>query len=65
MELFYESNQYKFIIEEDVGIGFYLYIYDKRSGKCIKDYLQDTLSFILEQAEHEYNIPRSKWKKKN
>ena len=47
-------------IEEDPGIGFYLYIYDE-SGKCIADHLQDSLKIAQIQAEQEYFIPRHAW----
>lgn len=50
----------KCVIEKDKGIGFYLYVYDMKSGKCIKDHLQDTLNLVKEQAEEEYGIHKSR-----
>ena len=44
-------------IEEEDGIGFYLYIYDPISGKNTHDYLQDSLEISMEQAEEDFSIP--------
>ena len=50
----------RFVIEEDEGIGFYLYVFD--GEKCVKDYLQDTLDFAIEQAEEDFGVCRETWK---
>ncbi len=55
-----EKGKLKAIIEEDVGIGFYLYIYNE-NGHCIADYLQDSLEIAKGQAEEEYFIPQNSW----
>ncbi|MDC7125728.1 MAG: hypothetical protein PQJ46_09170 [Spirochaetales bacterium] len=49
-----------FIIEEDnPAVGFYLYVYENE--KCIKDYLQNTLSIAKECAFEDYNVPMEIW----
>jgi hypothetical protein len=50
----------RFIIEEEEGIGFYLYVFD--GEKCIKDCLQDTLDFAIEQANEDFGVNRASWK---
>lgn len=55
-----EKGVLKAKIEENIGIGVYLYIYDEK-GNCIKDYLQDSLELVKIQAEEEYFIPRNSW----
>ena len=35
-------------IEHDSAVGFYLYVFE--NGKCIRDYLQDTLEVAMECA---------------
>jgi hypothetical protein len=49
-------------IVEDKNAGFYLYIYDD-SGKCIADYLQDSLQFAKEQAAEDYDLDVNSWQK--
>ena len=55
-----EKEKLKATIEEDIGIGFYLYIYDEK-GNCIADHLQDSLDIAKSQAEEEYCIPQNSW----
>ncbi len=56
------DSNIKAIIEEDLAAGFYLYIYDLTTGECIRDHLQDTLTFAKEQAEEDYGLPLDGWK---
>jgi hypothetical protein len=49
-------------IFEDKNAGFYLCIYDS-SGKCIADYLQDSLQFAKEQAAKDYKLDVNSWQK--
>jgi len=50
----------EFLIEEDnQDVGFYLYVYE--NGKCIKDYLQDTLEIVKNIALENYNVPLDIW----
>jgi len=55
-----EKGELKARIEENLGIGFYLYIYDEK-GNCIADHLQDSLELAKNQAEEEYFIPQNSW----
>jgi len=58
------SDLCDFIIEEDLpGIGWYLYVYEKNSMKCIADYVQDTFEILLDFAEKKYNVKHESWKK--
>jgi hypothetical protein len=55
-----QTEEQTFQIEEDIGIGFYLYVYE--SGKCVKDYLQDSFDFAVEQAQEEFGVEAQSWK---
>ena len=52
----------RFVIEEEEGIGFYLYVYE--GEKCTNDYLQDSFEIVVEQAEEEFGITLNAWKLK-
>jgi hypothetical protein len=54
-----KSRRYE--IKHDPLAGFYLYIFE--DGKCICDYLQDTLEIAMESAQEDYGVPRNVWKK--
>jgi hypothetical protein len=49
-----------FFIEHDEQAGFYLYVYE--NGRCIQDYLQDTLELAIEMGRQKFQIPRNVWK---
>ena len=49
----------RFVIEEDEGIGFYLYVYE--GEKCTHDYLQDTFQFAVEIAEEDFGVDPNVW----
>ena len=49
-----------FVLEEEVGIGFYLYIWIE--GYCVEDHLQVTFKLALRQAEEEFGVSRESWK---
>jgi hypothetical protein len=48
-------------IEEDSAVGFYLYVYDNVTGKCVRDHLQDTIQIAKEQAEEDYGMDANTW----
>ena len=59
----YEARQDNIIfrIEEDYPeVGAYLYIIE--NGKCIKDFLQNSIESCQSIAFEEYNIPKTRWK---
>jgi len=53
------SRQYE--IKHDPLVGFYLYVFE--DGKCIRDYLQDTLELAMECAWEDFGVPKEAWKK--
>lgn len=56
-----DSGQRKtFVIEEEDGIGFYLYVFEE--GECTNDYLQDSFDIAVEQAEIDFGVNRQTWK---
>ncbi len=56
-----EHNNRKYIIEQDrPDVGVYLYVYEQ--GKCMYDYLQDTVEQCIVFAEEEFGVPLSAWK---
>jgi hypothetical protein len=48
------------VIEHDPAVGFYLYVFE--SGKCTRDYLQDSHAAAMAQAESEFGISRENWR---
>jgi hypothetical protein len=48
-------------IKHDPLVGFYLYVFE--DGKCIRDYLQDTLELAMECAWEDFGVPKEAWKK--
>ena len=55
-----ENNIRTFAIEEDyTEVGVYLYVYE--NGKCIYDYLQDSIEMCKEFALEEFEIPLENW----
>ncbi len=58
-----KTDKYDAVIEEDLGIGFYLYIYDKGDGKCLFDFLQDTFEIAKYQAKRNFSIDPNSWVK--
>jgi hypothetical protein len=51
---------FRFIIERDEAVGFYLYVYENEY--CVRDYLQDTLELAIEMASEDYQVPKEAWK---
>ena len=49
----------RFIIEEEDGVGFYLYVFT--GGNCTRDYLQDSLDLAIGQAERDFGVLRETW----
>jgi len=55
-----ENNIRNFRIEEDYPeVGAYLYVYE--NGKCIYDYLQDSVKDCIEFALEEFGLPLDSW----
>jgi hypothetical protein len=48
-------------IKNDPSVGFYLYVFE--DGKCIRDYLQDTLELAMKYALEDFGVPKDAWKK--
>ncbi len=48
-------------IKHDPSVGFYLYVFE--NGKCICDYLQDTLELAMECAWEDFGVPKNAWEK--
>lgn len=48
-------------IEHDLVAGFYLYVFE--NGKCIRDYLQDTLEVAMECARDDFGVTKDAWVK--
>lgn len=61
-KLINKSEKITGVIEEDTGVGYYLYIYDNLTNKCIADHLQDTLEDAKKQGEEEYQLKVDSWK---
>lgn len=55
----FTSRHYE--IKYDPLAGFYLYVFE--DGKCIRDYLQDTLESAIECAWEDFGVPKEAWKK--
>ncbi len=49
----------RFVIEEDEGIGFYLYVYE--GEECTHDYHQDTFQFAVELAKEDFGVDPNAW----
>ena len=50
----------EYVIEEDLPeIGVYLYIYD--NGRCIYDYLQNSIEICKKIAYEKYGVPLDSW----
>ena len=50
-----------FRIEEDLPeVGAYLLVYE--DGRCVKDFLQDSIDICKSQALEDYGVPLDKWK---
>ncbi len=56
-----QTDKYDAIIEEDESVGFYLYIYDKNTNKCLFDFLQDTLEIAKAQAQRDFSFDPQNW----
>jgi hypothetical protein len=49
----------KFKIEEEAGVGFYVYVFE--GERCTADYLQDSLALAKEFALHKFGVPQGAW----
>lgn len=49
-----------FEIEHDIGVGFYLYVFE--NNRCISDFLQDSLELAKEYAWEKFEVPKNSWK---
>lgn len=52
-----KSRSYE--IKYDYNAGFYLYVFE--NGKCISDYLQDTLELAMDCAWEDFGVPKEAW----
>ena len=48
-------------IEYDPSVGYYLFVYE--NGKCIRDYLNDSLELAMEYAWEDFGVPTEVWEK--
>jgi hypothetical protein len=55
------SNSMNFEIKHDPLVGYYLYVFE--NGKCVREYLQDTLELAIESAFDDYKVPKDIWRK--
>ncbi len=55
----FDSKSYE--IKYDLRAGFYLYVFEE--GKCVSDYLQDTLELAMECALEDFGVPKEAWEK--
>lgn len=56
-----KNDTYSASIEEDSEVGFYLYIFELKSGKCLFDSLQDTLEIAKNQAQRDFSLNSDAW----
>lgn len=54
------GKEESFLIEEDAAGGFYVYVFDSH-GRCIHDYLQDSLELAKTFAEEEFGVAHEEW----
>lgn len=54
-----KSRHYE--IKYDPNVGFYFYVFE--DGKCIRDYLQDTLELAMECAWEDFGVPIDAWER--
>jgi hypothetical protein len=54
------SGTRRLVIERDERVGWYLYVLE--SGRCVMDYLQDTLEHAKEQANDEFGVAPDSWR---
>lgn len=50
-----------YVIKSDPQVGYYFYVFE--NGKCIKDYLQDTLELTMEFALEDFGVPIDAWER--
>jgi len=51
----------RYEIQKDETVGYYIYKYDLK-GKCMHDYLQDTLDAAMDFTNREFGLDRNGWK---
>ena len=56
-----DVNSRRFELENTPDFGCYFYIYE--NGKCVRDYLQDTLEQAIGFAFEYYQVPKDSWVK--
>jgi len=57
----FKRSSRTYLIEEDLPeVGWYLYEFDE-SGKCVADYLQDSLEVIMAFATEQFSIQKESW----
>ena len=60
-KLINKTEKFTGVIEEDPGVGYYLYIYDNLTNKCVADHLQDTLDEAKIQGKEDYQLNLDSW----
>ncbi len=58
------SKKLKFVIEEDLNVGFYLIVYPLDSNKSIKDHLCDDFDEACYEASESYGVSSDAWVQK-
>lgn len=62
MKLIADLNRSKrFVIEHDETVGYYLYVFE--DGRCVRDYLQNSLDGAINFAFAQFNVPKKLWAK--
>ena len=51
---------WRFEIERDEAVGFYLHVFE--GTRCVRDHLQDTLDAAMVQASEDYGVKRATWR---
>lgn len=59
----YDTN-IKVAIKKDSKVGYYVFIYDNKTGKLLQDWLYDTLDEALSYAERKHGLPKNKFAEK-
>lgn len=54
----------KVAIKKDSKIGYYVFIYDNKTGKLLQDWLYDTLDEASSYAERKHGLPKNKFAEK-
>ena len=56
------NNKKRAMIEYEENVGFFLYIYDVKTGENTHDYLEDTLLAAQQKAQADFDINMNFWR---